>query len=565
MGLLALLLASYLSVQIPVYVKLIINGLEAEITWEMIHRYCLWILVLAGIKAVLIFLTRWLIIGASRSIEMNLRNDFYRHIQSLTPRFYHSMKTGDLVTRFSSDIEQARLLIGPGIMYPGTTLFMMSLALYSMFILNAGLTLTLLIPIGLLMGYVNYNTRILHRLYQRAQETYSDLTAKVQENFSGIRVIKAYCQEEAEIERFRDINDEYMRRNIAQIKMRGALFAILNFIGGLGIVLILWRGGMKVIGGTLDLGELVQFIIYYQMLMWPIIAMGWIINVIHRGFASWKRIHSIMETRPEIEMTPVPQGYPSLKGAIELRDLTFAYDSQTEPVLKNISFRVEPGETLAIVGPTGCGKTTIVNLLLHLYTVPPGTIFFDEKDINDIPLPALRESIAYVSQEVFLFSDTIRNNILLGTTDPERIDVSEINEAAERAQLIREVEGFPNGFETEIGERGITLSGGQKQRTGIARALILQRPILILDDCLSSVDTSTEDAILNGLKDAMVSSTSIIISHRISTVKNADRIIVLDRGRLIEEGAHDDLIEAGGLYARIHRRQLLEESLSIRS
>lgn len=564
-GVAALCVHGIIVIIVPSIIKDIFDGWETgELTRAALNEKCLWIVGLGVLSALTMFWSRWLIIGASRQIEMRLRNDLFAHVLSLTPRFFHNMKTGDLMTRFASDIEAVRLLVGPGVMYPGQTVLVTILAFYAMLTTDATLTLTILVPVVILFIYVNYLTRRMHQYYRQAQEIYSELAARVQENLAGIRVVKAFCQEHAEYERFQEVNERYVDRNLKQVELRGRLFPFMKMIGGVGLVLILWVGGIRVIEDQMTLGELVQFAFYYQLLMWPIIALGWIINVMHRGVASWRRIRTILETSPDVIDPDEGDGQP-LQGAIEVRDLTFAYGPGLEPVLRQFQCKIEPGQTLAIVGPTGCGKSTVVNLLLHLYAVPRGVIFYDGRDICDIPREVLRNSIAYISQEVFLFSDTIHNNIRFGIDDEIEIGELEIEEAAQRAQLAQEIETFPDGYQTRVGERGITLSGGQKQRTGIARALILNRPILILDDCLSAVDTNTEEAILRGLSDAMHRSTCILISHRISTVKNADHIIVLDNGGIAEEGTHDQLVEHGGLYSQMHSRQLLEDSLGIRT
>ncbi len=571
-GILFLILHSYLLVLVPEYVKQIINKLENHVTnqelmtQEYLMEMLLWVIGLSIVSGLMLFCARLLVIGASRQIERRMRSEFLHHIQKLTPRFFHNNRTGDLMTRFASDIEAVRMLVGPGIMYPGSTCFTTLFALTSMYMLNVELTNYLLIPVIILLVYVNYNTRYLHHYFKKAQEVYSNMSAVLQENFSGIRVIKAYTQEETEAKRFQTLNQEHVDWKLKQIKMRGRLYPFMKFIGAAGSLLILWIGGFKVIDGSLQIGELVQFTMYLTYLMWPIIALGWVINVIHRGLASWRRLHGVMSVKPEILDSPEAMVLPDVRGTIEVRNLTFAYYENAEPVLNNVSFSIHAGHTLAVVGPTGSGKSTIVNVLMHLYPVPPGTVFIDGKDINDISLETLRESIAYVSQEVFLFSDTVRSNILFGTNgEPESEMEPALMEAAAHAQLANEVETFPNKYDTEVGERGITLSGGQKQRTGIARALILERPILILDDCLSNVDAHTEEAVLKSLTEIMKDRTTIMISHRVSTIKHADHIIVLNHGEIVEEGTHESLIQQDGIYAKMYSRQLLEESLGIRA
>jgi ATP-binding cassette subfamily B protein len=597
-GTLFLISHSYLLILVPLYVRDIMNSLgdhvelvgikerlaspeqlepnsiiQLESQIQNLHELSqnqlivmlLWVLGISVSAGMMMFLARWFIIGASRKIERQMRSDFLQKIQSLTPSFYHNNRTGDLITRFASDIESVRMLIGPGIMYPGTTCFTTGLALYKMYTINAELANYLLGPVIVLLLYVNYNTRFMHHFFKMAQEVYSSMSAVLQENFSGIRVIKAYTQEESEAKRFAQLNREHVDWKLKQVNMRGKLFPFMKFIASAGSLLILWIGGIKVINGTLDIGDLIAFTLYLGYLMWPIIALGWIINVIHRGMASWRRLHAVMVVEPEILDSPNALNFPDIRGGVEFRNLTFAYGENDSPILQNLSFKIKAGETLAVVGPTGSGKSTIVNVLLHLYPIPPGTVFIDGKDVNDLSLETVRDSIAYVSQDVFLFSDSVRSNILFGSNEMSE-DVLEpaMMEAAAHAQLAAEIDSFPEGYETEVGERGITLSGGQKQRTGIARALILRRPILILDDCLSNVDANTEEEILSSLTKIMKNRTTIMISHRISTIKHADQIIVLDDGKIVEEGNHEQLVSHDGIYARMYNRQLLEESLGIR-
>lgn len=598
-GIIFLVTHSLFLILVPDYIKVIINRLESHINFTSVEEQLatpgqldpetvnqlqldlqsfeplshgqlnlllLWVLGISVLSGLMLFMARWYIIGASRRIERHMRNDFLQHIQRLTPGFYHNNRTGDLITRFSSDIESVRMLIGPGIMYPITTICTTGFALYMMYNINVELTNYLLVPVIVLLIYVNYNTRFLHHYFKMAQEVYSSMSAVLQENFSGIRVIKAYTQEESEAKRFAKLNREHVDWKMKQVNMRGKLYPFMKFIGSAGTLMILWVGGLKVINGTLEIGDLVAFTLYLSYLMWPIIALGWIINVIHRGMASWRRLHAVMAVEPEILDSPNALELSDIRGDVEFRDLTFAYGENDSPILKNVSFTIKAGQTLAVVGPTGSGKSTVVNVLLHLYPIPPGTVFIDGKDINELSLESVRDSIAYVSQDVFLFSDSVRSNILFGTNGlaEEQLE-SAMMEAAAHAQLAAEVDSFPDGYETEVGERGITLSGGQKQRTGIARALILRRPILILDDCLSNVDANTEEEILSSLTKIMTNRTTIMISHRISTIKHADHIIVLDDGKIVEEGNHEHLVSHDGIYARMYNRQLLEESLGIRA
>ncbi|HQO33939.1 MAG TPA: ABC transporter ATP-binding protein [bacterium] len=525
-----------------------------------------WGIVLLGIgSAITLFFSRYLVITVSRLAEQQMRNDLYAHLQSLTPRYYNSISTGDLMTRAGSDIEQVRMLLGPGIMYPLQFGILAILAVAHMLYSNWLLTTVVLVPLIALSVWVNIYTRRLHNLFMVSQEIYAAMSATVQENLSGIRVVKAYCQEEAETARFEEINRQYLDKNFEMIRLRGRLWPIMRYINGLGFALILCFGGWMVAVNRLTLGGLAEFIQYFTMLFWPIVGFGWILNVIYRGTASWARIREILCAVPEIISVPVTELEPEIHGSIEIRNLTFRYREDMPPVLRNISVSIPAGSTLAIVGPTGVGKSTLVHLLLHLYPVPPGSIFIDRTDIRDIPLEVLRKNIAFVSQEIFLFSKSLKENILFGEESQGSDIDRRMRSAAWKAGLERDVSQFPQEFETLLGERGLTLSGGQRQRTGIARALIRDCPILILDDALSSVDAETEELILRSIQQDIQRHTTILISHRISTVRNADHIVVLDDGIITEEGTHQDLVERGGLYASIFQHQQLEESLGIRS
>ena len=523
----------------------------------LLLRYALLLLGLSCAEGLFRYLMRWILIGVSRRIEFDLRNDFFRHLQQLTPSFYQRHSTGDVMARSTNDLNAVRMVLGPGIMYSVNTLFMVLLTVTILVRTDAGLALLTLGPLLMVSYCVKFFGRKIHRRFEKIQEQFSMLTTLAQENVSGIRVVKAYNQESAFVDRFRDANREYMERSMALVKVWGVFYPLLAFLLGLSAVFLLWYGGRQVMDGALSLGDLVSFIFYLARLTWPTIALGWVINTFERGSASMGRINRILATRPEVlDESPLP--VQAIEGRVEVRNLTFSYDGS--PVLKNLEFELPAGDTLAIVGSTGSGKSTLVHLLCRLHPVPRDRILIDGTDVNDISLVTLRRSIGCVPQETFLFSESIRDNLTFGV--PDASDRS-IREAARTSHILGEIQGFPRKMSTFVGERGLTLSGGQKQRMAIARALLTDPRILILDDSLSSVDTYTEEEILKRLAPVIAGRTTILISHRISTVKAADQILVMDRGRIVQRGRHRELLKAEGPYAEMHRKQLLEQELGI--
>jgi ATP-binding cassette subfamily B protein len=575
LGLACTALSTVASLTTPWVLKHAVDDLALGVTGAKLRTYAGLILGLALAGGAFRFLMRRIIVGVSRHLEFDLRNDFFARLQALSPANFHASRTGDLMSRATNDLNAVRMMAGPAVMYSASTIIIFAVALVLMLGLDARLALIALLPLPLVSIAVRVFGSAIHRRFEAIQAQLSDLSAVVQEALAGVRVVRAYRQEAAELARFEAANREYVRRNLVLIRLQGTFYPSLSFFLGLGGLLVLWLGSRDVMQGRLTVGEFVAFNAYLAMLTWPMIAFGWVTNMIQRGTASWKRMLEVMDTVPLVADPPGAAAAPPapIQGAIEIRGLTFAYDGA--PVLRGVSLRVAAGETLAIVGPTGSGKSTLISLLPRLYEPPRGTVFVDGVDVHDIPLPALRGAIGFVSQEPFLFSDSLGANVAFGlppasalapagaATDaaPAEVDPPGVAAAAAVARLDTDVQGFPNGYRTLVGERGITLSGGQKQRAALARAIAINPRILILDDALSAVDTYTEEEILSGLRSVMRQRTSVVVSHRVSTVREADQIIVLDGGRIVERGRHDALVALGGKYAELYRKQLLEEEL----
>jgi ATP-binding cassette, subfamily B, multidrug efflux pump len=523
--------------------------------------FALLLVAIAVGKGIFQFLTRWIVIGISRDIEFDLRNDLFRHLEGLSYSYYQRTRTGDLMARATNDLNAVRMLLGPAIMYSANTLVFTAAALSFMLKISPKLTMYTFFPLPIASIVIQYFGRQIHERFEKIQAMFSEISARAQENFSGARVIRAYVQERAEIRAFEGANQEYIARSLPLARLMGLLWPTLELTLGLAVVLVLWLGGREVLTGKITVGQFVAFLTYMVQLTWPVIALGWVINIFQRGTASLGRINEILKEKPEIidEETPLAAGAPNqeLRGAIEFRGLNFAYNGT--PVLHDVNLHIPEGTSLAIVGPTGSGKTTLVSLIPRVYDTAPGQVLIDGRPLREYPVELLRRNIGLVPQETFLFSDTIRENIAFGK---DHASDAEIHQAAEAANIAADIEAFPDQYKTLVGERGITLSGGQKQRTAIARAILRNPRVLILDDALSSVDTHTEDRILNHLREIMQGRTTIFISHRVSTVRNADQIAVLHGGRIVELGTHDELIARNGYYTDLYNKQLLEEELA---
>jgi ATP-binding cassette, subfamily B, multidrug efflux pump len=541
----------------PQVIQRAVDGLNHGIDWHKLLLYSLLLVAVVLTKGVFQFLTRWIVIGISRDIEFDLRNDLFRHLESLSYSFYQRTRTGDIMAKATNDLNAVRMLLGPAIMYTANTIVFTLGALAFMLKISPRLTLYAFLPLPAISIVIQYFGRRIHERFERIQAMFSDISARAQENFSGARVVRAYVQEEAEIAAFEEANQEYIRRSLKLVRLMGMLWPTLETTLGLAVVLVLWLGGREVLLGRITVGKFVAFNTYMVQLTWPIIALGWVINIFQRGTASMGRINELLIEKPEIIDTPTLDAPQQIVGDIEFRHLSYSYNGA--PVLHDINLRIPAGSSLAIVGPTGSGKTTLVNLIPRVYDAARGSVLIDGRAIQDYPVETLRRNIGFVPQETFLFSDTIRENIAFGT---DYVTDEEITNAAQGANIAADIESFPEQYRTIVGERGLTLSGGQKQRTAIARAIIRDPRILILDDALSSVDTHTEDKILNHLREVMRGRTTIFISHRVSTVRNADQIAVLHGGRLVELGTHDELIAHNGYYTDLYNKQLLEEELA---
>ncbi|HEY7856104.1 MAG TPA: ABC transporter ATP-binding protein [Terriglobales bacterium] len=557
-GMAILLLNTAVYVLIPAEIWLAINDLSVGVTSAKLFKYCLLLMATVTARAILNYYQRLILITISRLIEYDLRNEILARLETLSVGFFQKYRTGDLMARAINDLSAVRNMLGPGIMYSAQAVVLFAYVIPILWIKDPTLTLIAFVPAPFVSLAVQWFGKRIHERFERIQSMFSDLATRVEENLTGLRLVRAYTREAREEASFDRLNQDYVQRNLRLVLLSGALDPLLQFLLGVAFVLVLWFGGRAVLEHRITIGGYAGFNLYMAQMAFPMIALGYVINLVQRGAASLVRLRELLLQTPEIaDSAETDRAITSLRGEIEFRHLDFSYNGA--PVLRDINLRIRAGETLALVGHTGSGKSTLVSLIPRLFDAPSGTVLIDGHPIREIPLERLRQSIGLVPQETFLFSDTLRSNIAFGVLDASD---DQVRTAADIAGLSRDVADFPNGYDTLVGERGLTLSGGQKQRTALARAIIRNPRILIMDDALASVDTITEERILEQLESVTRERTTILISHRISTVRNADTIVVLDQGRIAEQGTHADLIGRGGLYASLYEKQLLEEELA---